>query len=169
MNPKRRIFVIGLALTMAVSYVSAQNVKHNQSSALSDTPEKTITGAWRTVVTALNCQTGQALASFPGLFTFNQGGTLSEYGINPGSSPALRSPGHGVWQRRHGWQEYGVTFTFYRYDASGLFIGSQKVTAALQLGATGDSFTTVSALEFLDANDHVVGTGCATAAGTRFP
>ena len=93
---------------------------------------------------------------------------MSEYGIGPGSSPALRSPGHGVWQREHGWQEYSFTFTYYRYDASGVFIGSQKVTATLELGAGGDEFATRSVVEILDATDHVIGAGCATAVGTRF-
>ena len=49
---------------------------------------------------------------------------MSEYGIGPGSSPALRSPGHGVWRREQGWQDYSFAFTYYRYDASGVFIGS---------------------------------------------
>lgn len=131
--------------------------------------ERTIAGVWRTVVTPRNCQTGEPVApSFPGLFTFNEGGTMSEYGISPGLSPALRSPGHGVWQREQGWQEYSFAFTFYRYNASGVFIGSQKITATLELGASGDEFTTNSAIEVFDANDNLIGAGCATAAGTRF-
>jgi hypothetical protein len=105
---------------------------------------------------------------FPGLFTFNEGGTMSEYGIGPGSNPALRSPGHGVWQHEHGWQNYSYAFTYYRYDSSGVFIGSQKVTSALELGASGDEFITHSVVSVLDANDNVIATFCATAAGTRF-
>ncbi len=89
-------------------------------------------------------------------------------GIGPGSSPALRSPGHGVWQREHGWRDYSFTFTFYRYDANGVFIGSQKVTATVELGASGDEFTTHSVVQVLDANGNVIATFCATAAGARF-
>ena len=130
---------------------------------------RTIQGAWRTMVTGVACQTcGPLGAPFPGLFTFNEGGTMSEYGIGPGSSPALRSPGHGVWQREQGWQHYSYVFTYYRYDASGVFIGSQKVTATLELGASGDEFTTHSVIEVFDANDNLIGGACATAAGTRF-
>jgi hypothetical protein len=135
----------------------------------SEKQERTIEGVWRTVVTPRNCLTGLEVApSFPGLFTFNKGGTVSEYGISPGLTPALRSPGHGIWQHEEGWQLYSLKFTFYRYNASGAFIGSQKITAALELGADGDSFTTNSAIEVLDANDNVIGNGCATAVGTRF-
>ena len=145
------------ALTVAFSSASAQG------------PERTIQGVWRTMVTPVNCQTGNPLGPpFAGLFTFNKGGTMSEYGIGPGSSPALRSPGHGVWQRERGWQDYSFTFTFYRYDASGAFIGSQRVTATLDLGESGDEFTTHSVVQVLDANGNVIATFCATAAGTRF-
>jgi len=93
---------------------------------------------------------------------------MSEYGIGPGQSPALRSPGHGVWEQRRGRRNYSFAFIFYRYDASGVFIGSQKVMAALELGANGDGFTTNSSIEVFDAGDNLIATGCATAIGTRF-
>jgi hypothetical protein len=173
MNLTKQTLVIVLtvitALTMTSSVVSGQDIQDKQSSETSKGLESTIQGVWRTVVTPRNCQTGEPVApSFPGLFTFAKGGTMSEYGISPGSSPALRSPGHGVWQREHGWQDYSFAFTFYRYNASGVFIGSQKITATLELGASGDEFATHSALEVFDASDNLIGTGCATAAGTRF-
>ena len=173
MNLKKQTLVIALAvitaLTMTFSIVSAQNTQDNQSSASSNARERTIVGVWRTMITPRNCQTGLPLVpAFPGLFTFNEGGTMSEYGIGPGASPALRSPGHGIWQREHSWQDYSLKFTYYRYNASGVFVGSQKVTAALELGASGDEFTTNSSIEIFDANDNLIGTGCATAAGTRF-
>src|SRR5688572_25472905 len=173
MNLKKQASIIALAaitaLTMTVFVVSGQNIQAQQSSASSNAHERTITGVWRTVVTPRNCQTGAPVApSLRGLFTFNEGGTMSEYGIGPGSSPALRSPGHGVWQREQGWQNYSFAFTYYRYDASGVFIGSQRVTATLELGASGDEFTSKSVIEVFDANDNKIGTFCATAAGTRF-
>ena len=93
---------------------------------------------------------------------------MSEYGIGPGASPALRSPGHGVWQRERGWRDYSFAFTYYRYDASGVLLGSQKVTAALKLRASDGKIATNSVIEVLDVNDNVIGMGCATAAGTRF-
>ena len=172
MNLKKRTWVVPCAvistLAITASIASAQDAQHQQSSATSRANERTIQGVWRTVVTPRNCQTGEAILSLSGLFTFNQGGTMSEYGIGPGSSPALRSPGHGVWEREHGWQDYSFAFTFYRYDASGVFLGSQKVSAALELGGSGDEFASRSVIEILDVNDAVIGTGCATAVGTRF-
>ncbi len=168
MNLIRRNRTVPFAVIAALVFVtiaSAQGNQHQQSSADN---ERTIQGVWRTVVTPRNCQTGDAILTLAGLFTFNQGGTMSEYGIGPGSSPALRSPGNGVWQREHGWQDYSFAFTYYRYNASGVLLGSQRVTAALELGASGDEFASRSVIEILDVTDSVIGTGCATAVGTRF-
>jgi hypothetical protein len=168
MKLKTKIAVItGITLAVAASTLSVW-------SGPGETPKiegvhRTIQGAWRTVITGVDCQTGVPLGTpFPGLFTFNEGGTMSEYGIGPGSNPALRSPGHVVWQREHGWQNYSYAFTYYRYNSSGVFIGSQKVTSTLELGASGDEFISRSAVSVLDANGNVIATFCATAAGTRF-
>jgi hypothetical protein len=162
MKLKRRTWSIALAvislLTTAMPVVSAQ----------SDVNERTIEGTWQTVVTPHNCQTGAPFPSHAGLFTFHQGGTMAQYGIAPGSSPALVSPGHGVWQRRAGWQMYSFAFTFNRYNASGIFLGRQKITGELELAAGGDAFKTRSVIEVLDVNDVQIGSGCAAAAGTRF-
>ena len=174
MNLNKQVSVIALAvitvLTMTVFTVSGQNIQAEQSSASSNACERTIEGVWRTEVRARNCTTGVVPVgpSLRGLFTFNEGGTMSEFGVGPGSSPALRSPGHGVWQREQGWQNYSFAFTYYRYDASGVFIGSQRVTATLELGASGDEFTSRSVVEVFDANDNLTGSFCGAAAGTRF-
>jgi hypothetical protein len=161
-------FAVISALTATAPIVSARATQDKKSAEPSTDNARTIKGVWRTVVTGRNCQTGEALGSLPGLFTFNEGGTMSEYGIGPGSSPALRSPGHGVWQREHRRHEYSFAFTYYRYNPGGIFIGSQKVTGALELGPGHDEFGTTSAIEVFDVNGNPIGAGCATAAGTRF-
>jgi hypothetical protein len=131
--------------------------------------ERTIVGTWTTAVTLLNCQSGEPVGvpPFPGLATFHDGGTMSEFGVGPGSGPALRSPGHGVWQREPGRQDYSSTFILYRYDSSGGFIGSQKVTSDLELAASGDAYVTKSVVEILGVNNNVIATTCATSSGTR--
>jgi hypothetical protein len=93
---------------------------------------------------------------------------MSEFGAAPGSNPALRSPGHGVWQHEPGWQECSFAFTHDRYDASGILIGSQEVAGTFELGPDPDAFTTRSTVEVVDSNDNLLGTLCAPAAGTRF-
>lgn len=162
MNFKKRasgvVLAVVMVLTMMASIASGQDRGH----------DKTLIGVWRGVITLRNCKTDDPLGSFKGLFMFNEGGTTSGYGVGPGSSPALTSPQFGVWQRDHGWQAYSFTLIFYRYDVTGALIGSQKIKATLQLSPNGDEFTTNSAIQILDVDDKVVGTGCGTTAGTRF-
>ncbi len=130
--------------------------------------QRNIVGAWRTVVTLRSCQTGLPLApATRGLFTFNEGGTLSEYN-SPGPNPAVRSPGHGVWEERRGTRNYSLAFVVNRYDASGGLISTQNVTAALELSESGNSYTTNASFELSDANNNLISTGCATGVGTRF-
>ena len=61
-----------------------------------------------------------------------------------------------------------VFFTFYRYNASGVLLGSQRIRGDLDLDRGGETFATRSVIEVLDLNDAVIGGGCATSAGTRF-
>ena len=167
LNTKSKLVALPLSLIAALTFTFSIAFGQNQASDSSAGSERTIQGVWQTLVTPRNCQTGQPVApTFHGLFTFNQGGTLSEFGVV--ANPALRSPGHGLWQHEQGWSDYSLKFTFLRYDAIGVFIGTQKVTATLELGASGDEFTTNGSVEVFDASGNLIGMGCATAAGTRF-
>jgi hypothetical protein len=172
MNFKKLTSVFALAviaaLSITVSVVSSHNIPDKHSSARSDDHERTIIGVWQMALTTVNCQTGDVNRTIPGLWTFHKGGTMSEFSSAPGLSPAMRGSGHGVWQREHGWQDYSATFIFFRYDASGVFTGSQRAKIDLKLGASGDEFTATSAIEILDANGNVTFTACGTPTGTRF-
>jgi hypothetical protein len=156
------LLLIGLAVP-AMADVASASAPQGASS------ERTITGVWRTLVTPVHCETSQPLAPpLQGLFTFHEGGTMSEYGVPAGSSPALRSPGHGIWRREHGWQQYSFGFVFNRYDMSGAFLGLQRISGALELDASGDRLTTTSQVQVLDGAANVLATFCATAAAVRF-
>ncbi len=165
---------VGTFLALLMLFAGTQIFVSGQESETNNSPEEQseharqgIVGAWRTAVTLRNCQTGLPLApASRGLLTFNEGGTLAEYN-SPGPNPALRSPGHGVWEQGHGSHNYSLVFMINRYDASGVFISSQKVRAALELSANGNGFTTNAAVEIFDANDNLISTGCATGVGTR--
>jgi hypothetical protein len=159
-----------LAMLVALAVVATFATAPIQAGDSKKSGPRGLKGVWQTVVTGRNCQTGDPLGplTIRGLFTFHAGGTMSEYGIGPGASPALRSPGHGIWQREHGWREYSFVFTYNRYDATGLFVGTQEVRASLELAESGDEITTSSAVNAIDPNGNIVGSFCATATGTRF-
>ena len=131
----------------------------------SERQERSIEGAWRTTVTIRNCQSGAPITTFQGLQTFNQGGTLAETAT--GSAPSLRTPGHGVWSREHGAQNYSFVFMFDRFNADGTYAGSQKVRGAVVLDASGDELTVVASTEIYNPAGQLIATGCSTATATR--
>jgi hypothetical protein len=169
---KRLIALTSMAaVTITASIVSGYKGPSNQSGTPSFEGGPTLVGVWKTQVRPRNCETGELLPvpvlQGHGLFTFHEGGTASEYGIGPGQAPALRSPGHGVWRRTHGWQAYEYAFMFTRHDASGAFVGSSKVTSALVLDASGDAWTSNSQVEVFDAAGNLILAPCVTGTGTR--
>ena len=162
----------GTFLVLLMLFAGTQIFVSGQESEQSDLQEEQaersrqgIVGAWRTAVTLRNCQTGLPVSPVGrGLITFHEGGTLSEFNLGPGQN---RSPGHGVWEERHGRHHYSGVFVINRYDATGVFIGTQKVRAAWELSTSGNGYTTNAATEIFDANYNLIATGCATGGGTR--
>ncbi len=158
--------IVGTALAILMLVGGTQIFVSGQNS---EKQQRTVEGVWRTVVTPRNCLTGlPAAPAFRSVFMFNKGGTMDAYGVGPGQTPALVSPEYGLWQREQGWQDYSFKFLVYRYNTSGVYVGWNRISATLELGESGDEFTTNSAIQVLDANDNIIGTGCATAVGTRF-
>ena len=143
--------------------VSGQELKNESSDvARENSNRRSITGTWQTVVTPRNCATGAPVApAFPGILTFNEGGTLT------GTSTAVSSV-YGVWERGEGHRNYSFAFLSLRYNSTGTFIGTQKVRQTAELSTIGNEFTTTGTVEILDANDNTIGTGCSTSIGTRF-
>ena len=128
--------------------------------------EPSIVGVFRTTVTQRNCQTGSPIAVFQGLSTFNKGGTMTE--TSTALSPALRSPGHGVWQRGSGSQYYSFAFTFLRFNPDGTFAGTQVIRQYSTLAPDGNRYDSTGYIEVYNASGNLLGTGCATAVATRF-
>ena len=130
-----------------------------------DRHQRSIEGAWRTTVTIRNCQSGAPITSFQGLQTFNEGGTVAETAT--GVPPSMRTPGHGVWSREQGWQNYSFAFMYDRFNADGTYAGSQKVKGAVVLEASGDELTVVSSTEIFNPAGQLIASGCSTATATR--
>ncbi len=128
--------------------------------------QRNIVGVFRTTVTQRNCQTGNPVGTFQALYTFNEGGTLAE--TSTALSPALRTPGHGVWRSEPGFQQYSIAFTFLRFNPDGTFRGTQVIRQSLTLVPGGNQYNTTNFVEAYDASGNLLGTGCATSVGTRF-
>jgi hypothetical protein len=130
-------------------------------------------GTWSVQVTQRDCSTGAPLGvPFLSLLTFAHGGTMTETTSNPMFYPAVRGPGHGVWQRNGGRDTDDR-----RYQASslalvtvnGVLTQEQIIRQNIQMGNNPNTFQTTSAsVEFYTPAGTLVRKGCATAQGTRF-
>ena len=150
---------LGLVMLFAGTQISVSGQDNQEQQQRNG---RSIQGTWRTIVTPVNCQTGVPVApAFQGLLSFHKGGTLS------GTSTVAPSV-FGVWQSERGWQNYSFAFTNFRYNTSGVFIGTQTVRQTARLGAGSDGFTTTGTVEIFDANGNLIGTGCGNSTGTRF-
>jgi hypothetical protein len=122
-------------------------------------------GAWRVQLTVRDCQTGVALRTFPALFTFSKGGTLSV--TTAGQLPALSTTGLGVWRHTDG-HAYSAVSEAFVFNTSGVWTQTHRLTRAIEIGNNEDEFTDTVALQIFDTNGNVIVTGCATSVGSRF-
>ena len=168
--------LLGLLLLVGCAQllVSAQNSSIFESAQSDDIRQPDIVGVFRTIVTQRNCQTGNPIGTFQGLLTFNKGGTMAE--TSTALPPALRTPGHGVWQRKDHLrqdsndlsQQYSIAFTFLRFNPDGTFFGTQVIRQTVTLESGGNQLNTTNFIEAYNASGNLLGTGCATSVGTRF-
>ena len=95
----RRLKASGIAVaTVAFAFaLTAPGVAAAGSNA-SSSADRALQGTWLVEVTLRDCQSNVALASFPPLLTYAQGGTTVEVPSTSGLPPGQRSNGLGVWK-----------------------------------------------------------------------
>ncbi len=147
------------------AFVSGQEKESDSTDMASNLANGNIEGVWQTTVTQRNCQNGDVIRTSKGLSVYHKGGTMSE--TSAALPPALRSAGYGVWERGRR-STYTSSFIFLRFNPDGSYGGTQKITSNIELGWTGNTYATTTSIQIFDANDTLVGTGCATATATRF-
>jgi hypothetical protein len=136
-----------------------------KAGAQSDWQSGRIEGTWRVQLTVRDCQTGAALRTFPTLFIFAKGGTLTA--TTAGQSPALFTPNQGVW-RHTGANTYSAVSEAFVFSPAGVWIQTHRLTRAIELSSDANEFTDTVALQIVDTNGNPVATGCGTSAGRRF-
>jgi hypothetical protein len=122
-------------------------------------------GTWRIQVTVSDCQTGAVLRTFPALFAFAKGGTVTN--TTAGQSPALFTPGFGVWQHTTG-HSYSAVSEAFVFSPAGAWIQTHRLTRAIDVSNGGDQLTDTIKLEILDTSGNLIVTGCGTSVGSRF-
>ena len=122
-------------------------------------------GTWRMQVTIRDCASGAALRTFPAFLTFAQGGTLTE--TTTGFPPALRTPGHGVWEHLGG-HTYRAVSEAFLFNPAGVWTGTQRLTQIIEVGNSGEEMNSNATNEIFDINRNLMVSGCATAVGSYF-
>lgn len=133
------------------------------------TTQERIEGVWLAKVTLTNCATGEALpfpgAKFDAMAVFASNGTLHN---TDQQNPATKSETFGTWERT-GRHTYRFAMRVFRFDATGLFTGSQIVRHNIVLSRDGLSYTSSGNAEFYDVSgNRMLPDGCSKATATRF-
>ena len=160
---------IALAVAVMLIGVAGQSSLHAQGKAdveASLQSANRIVGAWETTVQPRNCDTGEpAGPAFNGVLTFNEGGTVAEYGANPATP--YRTPGHGIWLNLGGGSNYVMKFSFIPLTPTGVPIGRMRVTQEIELSRFSDESTSRGGFVLTNFAGTVLATGCSTATAAR--
>ena len=84
-------------------------------------------GTWRMQVTVTDCQTGAVLRTFPALFAFAKGGTVTN--TTAGQFPALFTSGFGTWQHTRG-HSYRAVLEAFVFNTAGVWIQTNEIHAS---------------------------------------
>jgi hypothetical protein len=145
------LLVLGSGLTATAQSVNGE-------------PHNGLEGTWRVQLTVIDCQTGQLLRTFPALFAFAKGGTLTY--ATAGQLPSATTTGLGVWKhtKRHSYSAVSEVFIF---NTDGVWTQTHRLARAIDVSNDGDEFTDTVALQIFDTNGNQIVTGCGTSVGSR--
>ena len=154
--------LVALALTTALVVIPRTIASPQSEQAASG---RGLEGTWRVEVTLRDCNTGAALRSpFRSLLSFARGGTMTE--TTARVSPALRGPGHGIWQQIQG-STFSSTLEAFLYNSAGVWMAWQRLTQTIEIGDDPNTWTANAHNEIFDTNDNLLVSGCSTAVGHR--
>jgi hypothetical protein len=109
MGKRLAVLAAGAGLLLSVGRVAAA---HSEDG---DRDGRTVQGTWAVSGTRQECPNGTAIAPpFKSSLTFDAGGTMTETTDNPMFFPAVRGPGHGVWDHtgRHTYSAHSQAFVW---------------------------------------------------------
>ena len=160
---KQLLKAVGVAsLAFLLLAVSAQV---RVSAQAQDGSEKGLVGSWNLTVTLRDCETGASLVSFAAMNTYNKGGTTQQAAVPGPGGYAL--PGHGVWSHQTG-RNYSGAFQFFNFNPDGSYAGKVIVRSTINLGQSGDDYTSTDTAEIFNPNGDLMFRACSTTTATRF-
>jgi len=124
-----------------------------------------IEGVWNAVVNITTCgPTPITLFSFQAMSSYAHGGT---YDDTNSTNPALKSASLGVWSHVDG-NTYSFAFRFFRFDPTGMPIGTSVVRHTVTLADDLKSYTSSGTGDMYDMAGNLFMTGCSSSTATRF-
>ena len=144
------LLVLGSGLT-----ATAQSVDDGSSNGLE--------GTWRVQLTVNDCM-GHVLRTFPALFAFAKGGTLTV--ATAGQPPALNTTGIGIWQHIKG-HTYSAESESFMFSSAGAWTQTSRLTRVIDVSNDGDTYTDTVGVQIFDTSGNQLATGCGTSVGKR--
>jgi len=161
-NMKRFAASRGAALVLAGLLVLGSGLTAAAQS--KDWSPKGLEGTWRVQLTVMDCQTGQVLRTFPTLFAFAKGGTLTV--TTAGQFPALNTTGLGIWRHTKG-HSYSAVSESFIFNSDGAWTSTSRLTRAIEVSNDADEFTDTVTLQIFDTSGNQLVAGCGTSVGSR--
>ena len=162
-NMKRFAASHGAALVLAGLLVLGSGLTATAQSGDDESPNG-LEGTWRVQLTVQDCVTGQVLRTFPALFAFAKGGTLTY--ATAGQLPSATTTGLGVWKHTQS-HSYSAVSEVFIFNSAGAWTQTHRLTRAIDVSNDGDAFTDTVALQIFDTNGNQIVTGCGTSVGSR--
>jgi hypothetical protein len=132
-------------------------------------------GTWTVVITPYNCGTGipSPPAAFRSLFSFADGGVMTETTSNQTFQPGQRSIGLGYWERTGRTTYRSVFEAFVQFNSPPLPPGVRSYVRSVQRFDQGidmvdaDHWTGTAAVSWSDFAGNPIENGCANVAAER--
>jgi hypothetical protein len=128
-------------------------------------PDHDLNGTFLTTVQLTDAPPG-APTSFNALDTFLPGGGLLVSSSAP--QPATRGLAHGSWSHVDH-RNYTSTFVWFRFDATGQPVGTQRVRRTMKVSKDGSTFSGTDVVEIVAPTGGVLATIHGTESGTLLP
>lgn len=146
------IGVVALAAVVAAGAISASTGGAGREQNASQ-----LVGSWE-----LSVDRGPVLPPVKAMATFTRDGSL----VNT-ANLATRGPAHGTWEHVKA-RLYASSHIFFRFDATGAYLGTQRINETVRLAPDGESYTAVAISNLFDPDGILVVGGLrATITATR--
>jgi hypothetical protein len=146
-----------IAVVAAIAIAALVTAGAISASAGGDSNANQLVGSWE-----LTVNRGPQLPPVKGMTTYTRGHSLIGT-----ANVTVRGPAHGTWEHVSG-RLYADTHVFFRFDAAGAFLGSQRIKETVRLAPDGDSYTAVAISDQFDPNGNLTASGLrATITATR--